>query len=184
MEKTIAQYQDVIAKCKNLFAQKNQDYGSAWRVLRLPSITDQIFIKAKRIRTLQETQAKVNEGIADELVGIVNYGIMALIQIRLKDHTDWQIPYDTLMGLYEEETAQNLHLLTHKNHDYAEAWRDMRVSSMTDIILMKLLRTKQIEDNAGQTVVSEGVDANYRDIINYAVFCLIQLGEISPETQK
>ena len=171
---TESQYRQVIQRCKDLFLKKNQDYGTAWRILRLSSITDQVFIKAQRIRTLQEKEvSKVGEGIEPEFVGIINYCVMALIQIELATDARTDIPTDELERLYDKQIKQVMDLLFAKNHDYGEAWRDMRVSSMTDIILMKLLRTKQIEDNAGATLVSEGVDANYMDIINYAIFCLI-----------
>ena len=171
---TESQYRQVIQRCKDLFLKKNQDYGTAWRILRLSSITDQVFIKAQRIRTLQEKEvSKVGEGIEPEFVGIINYCVMALIQMELAADARTDIPTDELERLYDKQIKQVVDLLFAKNHDYGEAWRDMRVSSMTDIILMKLLRTKQIEDNAGATLVSEGVDANYMDIINYAIFCLI-----------
>ncbi|OIN57607.1 DUF1599 domain-containing protein [Arsenicibacter rosenii] len=176
MSQTETQYRQVIQRCKELFLKKNQDYGTAWRILRLPSITDQIYIKAQRIRTLQETGiSKVGEGIEPEFVGIINYCVMALIQIQLRNDPRMELPTDELEVLYDHQVGQVMHLLFAKNHDYGEAWREMRVSSMTDIILMKLLRTKQIEDNQGATLVSEGVDANYMDMINYAVFCLIKL---------
>lgn len=180
MHNTESEYRQVIQRCKDLFLKKNQDYGTAWRILRLPSITDQIFIKAQRIRTLQETGiSRVGEGIEPEFVGIINYCVMALIQIQLAGNTAIpmgnDIPTDELEKLYDAEIGRVIDLLFAKNHDYGEAWRDMRVSSMTDIILMKLLRTKQIEDNQGNTLVSEGVEANYMDMINYAVFCLIKL---------
>lgn len=171
---TETQYRQVIQRCKELFLKKNKDYGTAWRILRLPSITDQIFIKAQRIRTLQETGvSKVGEGIEPEFVGIINYCVMALIQLHLANDRRTDIPTDELEVLYDEQIGRVIALLFAKNHDYGEAWRAMRVSSMTDIILMKLLRTKQIEDNQGNTLVSEGVEANYMDMINYAVFCLI-----------
>ncbi len=176
MTKTEAEYRQVIDRCKSLFLKKNQDYGTAWRILRLPSITDQIFIKAQRIRTLQETGiSKVGEGIEPEFVGIINYCVMALIQLELQNDRRTDIPPAELEQLYDAQVGRVMDLLFAKNHDYGEAWRDMRVSSMTDIVLMKLLRTKQIEDNQGATLVSEGVDANYMDMINYAVFCLIKL---------
>ncbi|MBO0936115.1 DUF1599 domain-containing protein [Fibrella sp. HMF5335] len=176
MLSTESQYRQVIQRCKDLFLKKNQDYGTAWRILRLSSITDQIFIKAQRIRTLQEKGvSKVGEGIEPEFVGIINYCVMALIQIQLAADARTDIPTDELERLYDGQMNQVMDLLFAKNHDYGEAWRDMRVSSMTDIILMKLLRTKQIEDNQGATLVSEGVEANYMDMINYAVFCLIKL---------
>jgi hypothetical protein len=179
MSTTETEYRQVIQRCKDLFLKKNKDYGTAWRILRLPSITDQIFIKAQRIRTLQETGvSRVGEGIEPEFVGIINYCVMALIQMRLTDDSRTDIPADELEQLYDGQVGQVMDLLFAKNHDYGEAWREMRVSSMTDIILMKLLRTKQIEDNRGATLVSEGVEANYMDIINYAVFCLIKLTSI------
>ena len=168
------QYKDIIKTCQSLFEKKTQDYGTAWRILRLPSITDQIFIKAKRIRTIQELgKQKITDDINSEFQGIINYCIMALIQIRLRDDKRIDIPLKELNPFYEEEVKKSLALFIQKNHDYGEAWRDMRVSSITDIILMKLLRTKQIEDNQGKTLVSEGVDANYRDMMNYAIFALI-----------
>ncbi len=156
--------------------KKNQDYGTAWRILRLSSVTDQIYIKAKRIRSIQEKKnQKVAEPIENEFIGIINYSVMALIQIDLKDDLRMEIETNELMNRYDEKTNSIFELLMSKNHDYGEAWRDMRVESMTDLILMKLLRVKQIEDQAGITLVSEGIDANYMDMINYAVFCLIQL---------
>ena len=178
MQDTIAQYQVVIAHCKALFQKKTQDYGTSWRILRLPSLTDQIFIKAKRIRSIQEkgTQ-KVGDDIASEFVGIINYCLIALIQIDLANDERLEIPLAETMQRYEQKVAETLALQQNKNHDYGEAWRNMRVSSMTDIILMKLLRVKQIEDNQGQTLVSEGVAANYQDMLNYAVFCLILMKE-------
>ena len=175
---TEAQYRQVVQGCKELFLKKNQDYGTAWRILRLSSITDQIYIKAQRIRTLQETNINlVGEGIEPEFVGIINYCVMALIQMQLANNSDTRtdVPTDELEVLYDGQVKQVMDLLFAKNHDYGEAWRQMRVSSMTDLILMKLLRTKQIEDNQGATLVSEGVDANYMDMINYAVFCLIKM---------
>ena len=176
MRDTETEYRQIVQRCKDLFLKKNKDYGTAWRILRLPSITDQIFIKAQRIRTLQETGvSKVGEGIEPEFVGIINYCVMALIQMELIQDKRTDIPTDELERLYDGQIGRVIELLFAKNHDYGEAWRDMRVSSMTDIILMKLLRTKQIEDNRGNTLVSEGVEANYMDMINYAVFCLIKL---------
>ncbi|MFD2572112.1 DUF1599 domain-containing protein [Spirosoma soli] len=179
MSTTETEYRHVIERCKDLFLTKNKDYGTAWRILRLPSITDQIFIKAQRIRTLQETGvSRVGEGVEPEFVGIINYCVMALIQMQLADGSHGvDIPSDELERLYDAQISRVTELLFAKNHDYGEAWREMRVSSMTDIILMKLLRTKQIEDNLGNTLVSEGVDANYMDMINYAVFCLIKMSK-------
>lgn len=178
MSPTETEYRRIIGSCRDLFLKKNQDYGTAWRILRLPSLTDQLFIKAQRIRQLQERgYALVNEGVVPEFVGIVNYAVMALIQLDLLDDPRMDLPEAELTALYDRQIEETLALLRAKNHDYGEAWRDMRVSSMTDLILMKLLRTKQIEDNQGETLVSEGVDANYRDMINYAVFCLIKLSQ-------
>jgi hypothetical protein len=175
---TITQYKAVIAGCQILFQKKTQDYGTSWRILRLSSLTDQIFIKAKRIRSIQEkgTQ-KVSDDIASEFVGIINYCIIALMQIDLQDDRRMEIPLEEIMNRYEKIITNTLELQMNKNHDYDEAWRSMRVSSMTDIILMKLLRVKQIEDHAGITLVSEGVAANYQDMLNYAVFCLILMEE-------
>ena len=176
MSQTESQYRQVVELCKDVFLKKNKDYGTAWRILRLPSITDQIFIKAQRIRTIQEKgEQRVQEGVVPEFMGIINYCVMALIQIELANDARTDLPPDELENLYDGQIRQVMDLLFAKNHDYGEAWRDMRVSSMTDIILMKLLRTKQIEHNRGATLVSEGVDANYMDMINYAVFCLIKL---------
>lgn len=154
--------------------KKTKDYGTAWRILRPSSLTDQIFIKANRIRSIQQKgENKVGEDIADEFIGIINYCIIALVQLELTDSDEMEMAVDKIEKLYDEEVEKVTNLLSNKNHDYDEAWRDMRVSSMTDIILMKIFRTKQIEDNDGQTLISEGVDANYQDMINYAVFCLI-----------
>jgi hypothetical protein len=171
---TEVEYQDIIQHCRDLFTKKNKDYGTSWRILRLPSITDQIFIKAQRIRTIQDKgNQRVNDGITDEFVGIINYCVMALIQIAAQSNEKNDDAL-ALTELYDEQVREVKELLFNKNHDYGEAWREMRVSSMTDIILMKLLRIKQIEDNAGLTLVSEGVKAGYQDMINYAVFCLIK----------
>lgn len=177
-DKTGEEYSKIIKKCRDLFEHKSGDYGTAWRILRLPSITDQIFIKANRIRSVQEKGVnRVGEDLENEFIGIINYSIIALIQLELDGDPRLEIPVQELLELYDKHAGQTKHLLSDKNHDYGEAWRDMRVSSITDIILMKLLRVKQIEDNAGQTVVSEGIDANYMDMINYAVFALILLKE-------
>ena len=173
---TIIEYKDIISSCKEIFLKKYKDYGSAWRILRLPSITDQIFIKAQRIRTIQEKNLmKVDEGIEDEFIGIINYSMIAIIQLNFKDDERIEIPFEELDLLYDTSSNETIKLLENKNHDYNEAWRDMRVSSMLDIILMKLYRTKQIENNNGKTIISEGVKANYQDIINYSVFCLIKM---------
>ena len=176
IDKTTTEYKQVIHICKELFEKKTRDYGTAWRILRLPSITDQIFIKAQRIRSIQEKGVqKVNDPIRDEFIGIINYCIIALIQIELAHSKEMEMTYEELEPEYDRVVNENISLLQNKNHDYGEAWRDMRISSITDIILMKLLRVKQIEDNSGKTVVSEGVKANYQDMINYAVFAMIKL---------
>ena len=176
IDKTVSEYKQVIEECKALFEKKTKDYGTAWRVLRLPSITDQIYIKAQRIRSIQEKgEQKVGEDIASEFVGIINYCIMAIIQMELQGDDRLELSYGELEPLYDRIASETLDLLQNKNHDYGEAWREMRVSSITDIILMKLLRVKQIEDNQGKTLVSEGVKANYQDMINYSVFSLIKL---------
>ncbi|UAB74509.1 DUF1599 domain-containing protein [Mesoflavibacter sp. SCSIO 43206] len=178
MQDTSKQYDAVIKTCRDLFTKKMSDYGSAWRILRLPSLTDQIFIKAQRIRSLQQNDVrKVDEGEQSEFIGIINYCIMALIQIEkgVVDQPDMDVNEAT--ELYDKHVAITKKLMEDKNHDYGEAWRDMRVSSLTDLILQKLLRVKQIEDNAGKTLVSEGIDANYQDMINYAVFSMIHLNE-------
>jgi len=177
LQHTANQFDHVIAHCRELFTKKTRDYGTAWRILRTPSLTDQIFIKAQRIRTLEEKgQSKVGEGIDDEFVGIINYAVMALIQMQLPETTSTELSAEEATARYDEQVAITKSLMLNKNHDYGEAWRDMRVSSFTDLILMKLLRIKQIEDNHGKTIVSEGIDSGYRDILNYAVFALIQLG--------
>jgi hypothetical protein len=175
---TETQYSEIISECKTLFAKKTKDYGTAWRILRLPSITDQILIKAQRIRSIQEKgEQKIADDIRSEFIGIVNYCIIAVIQLKMNDSNELEIPWNELEGDYDLTTSDTKALLSAKNHDYGEAWRDMRISSITDIILMKLFRVKQIEDNSGNTIVSEGVDANYQDMINYAVFCLIKMSE-------
>jgi hypothetical protein len=175
---TSAQYDAVIAECKKVFLNKMKDYGTAWRILRPASITDQIFIKASRIRQIQQSGTqKIDEGIRPEFLGIANYAVMALIQLELQSSLDFSIPAERAEALYTHYFLQAKTLMEDKNHDYDEAWRSMRISSLDDIILMKLLRIKQIEDNDGKTIASEGLDANYFDIINYAVFALIQLNK-------
>lgn len=171
---TSIEFDSVIATCRQLFINKMKDYGSAWRILRLPSLTDQIFIKAQRIRSLQENEVrKIDEGEAGEFIGIINYSLMALIQLErgVADQPDLDVA--TATALYDEKVRITKELMEAKNHDYGEAWREMRISSLTDLILQKLLRVKQIEDNKGKTLVSEGIDANYQDMINYSVFALI-----------
>ncbi|AUC77394.1 MULTISPECIES: DUF1599 domain-containing protein [Olleya] len=178
MQDTSKQYDAVIKTCRDLFINKMTDYGSAWRILRLPSLTDQIFIKAQRIRGLQQNDVrKVDEGEQSEFIGIINYCIMALIQLEkgVVEQPDLEVEEATV--LYDAQVKATKQLMQDKNHDYGEAWRDMRVSSLTDLILQKLLRVKQIEDNSGKTIVSEGIDANYQDMINYAIFAMIHLTE-------
>jgi hypothetical protein len=175
---TNLQYDDAIEKCRDIFIKKMKDYGTAWRILRPVSITDQIFIKAKRIRTLQETNiSKVDEGIEPEFIGIINYCIMALIQIELKDNPLLELDPFFTKELYNKYAIVTKKLMEDKNHDYGEAWRDMRLKSLADLILMKVLRVKQIEDNQGKTIISEGVEANYMDMINYSVFAMILMNE-------
>lgn len=177
MNNTSEQYNAIINICKTLYSKKLHDYGCAWRILRLPSLTDQIFIKAQRIRSLQENEVrKVDEDESSEFIGIINYCVMALIQIEKGIATKPDLTNKEAISLYEKHIEETKNLMLNKNHDYGEAWREMRVSSCTDIILQKLLRVKQIEDNKGKTLVSEGIDANYQDMINYAVFSLILMG--------
>ncbi|MBK6621464.1 MAG: DUF1599 domain-containing protein [Saprospirales bacterium] len=178
MDKTLGQYDRIIEKCKEIFLAKTADYGTAWRILRLPSLTDQLYIKASRIRSIEEKGAqKVEEPTENEFIGLVNYSFIALIQLSLSEKDPIELPLEQVSLLYDREAKTTRDLLAAKNHDYGEIWREMRVSSLTDIILMKLLRVKQIEDNKGKTLVSEGLDANYRDIVNYAVFALIKLSD-------
>lgn len=176
MIKTKQQFEAAIDKCRIVFLAKMQDYGAAWRILRPSSLTDQIYIKANRIRSIQiKGESKVDEGIEDEFIGIVNYSVMALIQLE-KGVADGDDPAE-ITELYNRHIYASQSLMENKNYDYDEAWRNMRISSLDDIILMKLLRVKQIEDNLGKTLVSEGLDANYQDMINYALFALIKLEE-------
>lgn len=176
MNKTDTEYTNVMNVCRDIFAKKTRDYGTAWRILRPSSLTDQLFIKAQRIRTIQETKEnKVGERIEDEFVAIVNYCVMALIQVHETDLVDLELPAAQAEELYGKYAQKAFDLMQKKNHDYGEAWRDMRVSSLTDLILQKILRVKQIEDNNGTTLISEGIDANYYDMLNYAVFALIHM---------
>lgn len=175
MERTNQQYDRVIELCRNLFIRKMTDYGTAWRILRPQSLTDQIYIKAQRIRSIEEKGvSKVGEGIKPEFIGIINYCIMGLIQLELGP-SDEELTAAKTLELYDNHFLQAKNLMMDKNHDYGEAWRNMRISSYTDLILMKIKRTKQIEDNQGKTLVSEGIDANYMDMINYAVFAMIKI---------
>ncbi|WP_420552561.1 DUF1599 domain-containing protein [Tenacibaculum aiptasiae] len=179
MQNTSQQYDSVVEECRSLFIKKMSDYGSAWRILRLPSLTDQIFIKAQRIRQLQEnTERKVDEDEKSEFIGIINYSIMALIQLEKGVVEQPDMNTEEATDLYDKHVNITKELMENKNHDYGEAWRDMRISSLTDLILQKLLRVKQIEDNQGKTIVSEGIDANYQDMINYAIFALIHHSEL------
>ncbi|MBC7862537.1 MAG: DUF1599 domain-containing protein [Bacteroidia bacterium] len=180
MSNTSQQYDAVVKQCKDIFLKKMKDYGTAWRILRNSSITDQIFIKANRLRSIEEkgTQ-RISDDITGEYIGIINYCIIGIIQLELKNDTRTEIPYDEVNSLFEKQMKTTKSLMEDKNHDYGEAWRDMRVSSLTDLILMKILRVKQIEDNKGQTLISEGIDANFMDMINYAVFAMIRLSELA-----
>ncbi|MDP4711348.1 MAG: DUF1599 domain-containing protein [Saprospiraceae bacterium] len=178
MERTSGQFDLVIQKCRELFSRKTTDYGTAWRILRPTSLTDQLLIKAKRIRSVQEKGIQmIEDSVNSEFIGLVNYSLLALIQRQLPPEMPLELPLPQVLEWYDREVATTKALMLKKNHDYGEIWRDMRVSSMTDLVLMKLLRIKQIEDNGEQTQVSEGIDANYRDIINYAIFALIKIEE-------
>ena len=178
MEKTIGQYNEQLDKCKSLFRKKTKDYGTAWRILRTSSLTDQLLIKANRIRTIEEQgEQKVNDPIDGEYIGLVNYSLMALIQMDLPENAPIELDPSKAVELFEEKAGICKRLMEAKNHDYGEVWRDMRRSSLTDLILQKLYRIKQIEDNEGTTIVSEGLDANYSDIVNYALFALIKIDE-------
>tara|TARA_B100001778_G_scaffold112358_1_gene91998 strand:- start:2071 stop:2607 length:537 start_codon:yes stop_codon:yes gene_type:complete len=176
METTQKEYQKIVSQCRTLFQKKMKDYGAAWRILRLPSLTDQIFIKAQRIRSLQiNTTRKVDEGQEAEFIGIINYSVMALIQIKNGVAEQPDLNLESALNHYDNEFSKIFKLMLDKNHDYGEAWKDMRISSLTDLIIQKLLRVKQIEENDGVTIVSEGIEANYHDMVNYAIFALIHL---------
>ncbi len=176
MDSTDNFYEKIKEECKSIFKKKMSDYGTAWRILRLSSLTDQIYIKAQRIRSIQELKnKKVNEGEYSEFIGIINYSIIALIQIDKGITSDPEMPKKEALDLYEKKFSIAKDLMRNKNHDYGEAWKEMRVSSLTDLILQKLLRIKQIENNKGKTIISEGIDANYLDIINYGIFSMIHL---------
>ncbi len=178
MQKTLEQYDKVIQRCKDIFYKKTLDYGTAWRILRPSSLTDQLFIKASRIRSLEEQKEQmINEDVDVEYIGLVNYCMMAQMQLNLPANDQLDMPVKEAEKLYDQYVEATRSLMMAKNHDYGEAWRDMRISSLTDLILMKLLRVKQIEDNEGQTLVSEGLVANYQDMANYAIFALIKLDE-------
>ena len=178
MPDTVSQFDAALAMCRDLFEKKLKDYGASWRIMRPQSLTDQIYIKANRIRSLEtKKEAKIDEGILPEFIGIVNYGVIALIQLELGYADTEDLTAVEAMSAYDRHVSSAKELMLAKNHDYDEAWRLMRVQSYTDIILQKIFRTKQIEDNQGHTLVSEGVDANYQDMINYAVFAIIKLTE-------
>ena len=173
---TLTAFDNVLLECRSLFEAKTRDYGTSWRVLRLPSLTDQLYIKACRIRNIeQKGYHRVSEGVRPEWVAMINYAIMALIQLELGECSEEALSLDKALGYYDQQVAHNRDLLANKNHDYGEAWREMRPTSLTDMVLVKLLRIKQIESNRGQAEVSEGVEGGYRDILNYAVFALIRL---------
>lgn len=175
---TSQQFDEQITICRDIFHKKTLDYSTSWRVMRPKSITDQLFIKAQRIRTIEDAEQKlVNEGVEIEFIGLVNYAVIGLIQLKMLSDKRTEIPAEEVMKFYDIEIANIKSLMMAKNHDYGEAWRDMRTSSFTDLILMKILRIKQIEDNKGKTIISEGIDAGYSDIVNYAVFALIQLAQ-------
>jgi len=178
VKETLASYDDALGKCRDLFLKKTKDYGASWRIMRTSSVTDQLYIKASRIRSLEENEVqKIQEGVEPEYIGLVNYSIMALIQLDLGPSEKPDLDKNTLQKLYDKHAEITRQLMIAKNHDYGEAWRQMRISSITDLILVKLLRVRQIEDNEGRTIVSEGLDANYQDIINYSLFALIKLEE-------
>ena len=176
MATTSQQYDQTIQSCKDIFLKKATDYGTAWRVLRTISIVDQIFIKAQRIRTIQQKgKQRIEEGVAAEFKGIINYAVIGLLQLQLPENEEQELPLPLLEQLYDREIQKTKTLMQDKNHDYGEAWRSMSQESFIDLILMKLQRIRQILDNNGKTLISEGIDANYQDIINYAVFALILL---------
>jgi len=176
MQKTLSQYNQIVSLCRDIFEKKMKDYGSSWRILRPESVTDQIYIKAQRIQSIEQKKTQmIGDDIRSEFIGIVNYGIIGLIQLESGEEMPVSLEPDHAIALYNSQFDRVRNLMTAKNHDYGEAWRSMRISSFTDLILMKIYRTKQIEDNLGQTVISEGVDANYMDMINYAIFALIKI---------
>lgn len=180
MTKTEQEFEQEIKVCREIFEKKTRDYGTSWRILRLPSLTDQIYIKAKRIRSIEESgENRIGDDVRGEYVAMVNYAVMALIQQELasEDEASLELPLESALELYDKHLGNTVKLMLDKNHDYGEAWRQMRISSMTDLILMKLRRIKQIEDNDGRTEISEGVEGGYMDIINYSLFCLIRLSE-------
>ena len=183
MNKTLEQFREVIGRCRELFEHKTADYGTAWRILRPSSITDQLYIKAMRIRSIEEKgEQKVSDPVEAEFTGLVNYSILALVQLEISSDAPLELSLGEAVSLYNAQVEENLRLLQNKNHDYGEAWRDMRVSTFTDMLLMRLLRIRQIEESDGKTLASEGVESNIRDMINYSVFALIQLSEQQKST--
>jgi hypothetical protein len=185
VQQTLDQYDSVASCCRSVFLDKTRDYGTAWRILRPSSLTDQLFIKARRIRNIEETEEqRVADGIEEEFKGLVNYSVLALIQLSLPEGALLELSFEEATRLYDLEMKRTRSLMIDKNHDYGEVWREMRISSLTDLILMKILRIKQIEDNRGVTLVSEGLEANYMDIINYAIFALIRLDESKKENKS
>ena len=182
MLNTKAEFEAEMARCREIFEKKTRDYGTSWRILRLPSLTDQIFIKANRIRSIEESgENRVGDGIASELMAMTNYAVIALMQMDIGPDGEQELPLEKALELYDRHIGRATKLMLDKNHDYGEAWRQMRIGSMVDLILMKLRRIKQIEDNQGRTLISEGVEGNYMDIINYSLFCLIRLKESGVE---
>jgi len=185
MTHTETEFKTITRRCRDIFEKKTRDYGTSWRILRLPSLTDQIFIKANRIRSIEMTgENRVGDDVGGEYIAIVNYAVMALIQQELSESEEMELPLEVALELYDKHLERTVRLMLDKNHDYGEAWRQMRVSSMTDLILMKLKRIKQIEDNDGKTIISEGVEGGYMDIINYSLFCLIRLEEEKEKCEK
>lgn len=178
LNQTLKQYDQIAASCRQLFVDKNRDYGTSWRILRPSSLTDQLYIKAKRIRSIEEKgEQQIEEDVESEYMGLVNYSLLAQIQLGLPTGAPLEMEQEAILGLYDRYFGETRELMIKKNHDYGEVWREMRISSITDLILAKLLRIKQIEDNKGQTLISEGLQANYMDIVNYAIFALIRLAE-------
>ena len=176
MTRTEEEFKTEIKRCRDIFEKKTRDYGTSWRILRLPSLTDQIFIKANRIRSIEETgENRIGDSTRGEYIAMVNYAVMALIQLELTESDPDELPLEQALELYDRHINRTASLMLDKNHDYGEAWRQMRISSMTDLILMKLRRIKQIENNDGKTLISEGVEGGYMDIINYSIFCLIRI---------
>jgi len=184
MHKTSAQYDSIITTCRQVFEKKNLDYGTSWRIMRLSSIIDQIYIKAARIRTIEEKGSmKIDEGIGSEFMGIVNYCIMGMIQMELKDESEIELEAKQVLTMYDKYVHETKNLMEQKNHDYGEAWRDMLLSTYTDMLLMRIHRIRQIMDNKGKTIASEGIASNLMDMINYSLFALIRMSEDATDAQ-